>query len=166
MDTWPTVPNRIKPIPGGMIGVINDVQTLTATVYPLEYPLRIISGPNMRVSMAQSAMHDPETPPIRVDRRTFTCARLPRICPTRTFDRSKSLRVIPAPFIRLPASINMGTARSAKFCDWETESCMGIVIGRFRFCRKNIKPDMPMAKATGIPVNSNNNKNTQVTNNI
>ena len=39
---------------------------------------------------------------------------------------------------------------------------MGMVIGRFEFCRKNINPDIPMAKAIGIPVRSNRRK-TQLT---
>jgi hypothetical protein len=73
--------------------------------------------------------------------------------------------VIPAPFIRLPASINIGIASNAKFCDWETESCMGIVIGRLGFCRKKINPDIPIAKATGIPVRRNN-INAHMTNSI
>jgi hypothetical protein len=73
--------------------------------------------------------------------------------------------VIPAPFIRLPARINIGTARSAKFCVWEIESCMGMVIGRLRCCRKNRNPDIPIAKATGIPVRRNN-VNTHTTNSI
>jgi hypothetical protein len=42
---------------------------------------------------------------------------------------------------------------------------MGIVIGRLGFCRKNINPDMPIAKATGIPVRRNN-INTHNTNSI
>jgi hypothetical protein len=73
--------------------------------------------------------------------------------------------VIPAPFIRLPARINIGTASNAKFCAWETVSCMGMVIGRLGFCRKKINPDIPIAKATGIPVRRNN-KNAHITNSI
>jgi hypothetical protein len=65
----------------------------------------------------------------------------------------------------LPASINIGTASNAKFCAWETVSCMGMVIGRLGFCRKNINPDIPIAKATGIPVRRNN-ANAHMTNSI
>jgi hypothetical protein len=61
--------------------------------------------------------------------------------------------------------MNMGTASKAKFWVWEIESCMGMVIGRFEFCRKNMNPDIPMAKAIGIPVRSNKRK-TQLTKSI
>ncbi len=83
--------------------------------------------------MAASAMHDPETPPMRVERMTFTWAREPRMCPTRTFARSNSRPVIPEPLSRFPAKMNSGTASRAKFWVWDTVSWMGIVKGRFRF---------------------------------
>jgi hypothetical protein len=40
-----------------------------------------------------------------------------------------------------------------------------MVVGRLRCCRKNRNPDIPIAKATGIPVRRNN-INTHVTNSI
>jgi hypothetical protein len=42
---------------------------------------------------------------------------------------------------------------------------MGMVIGRLGFCRKKINPDIPIAKATGIPVRRNN-INAHMTNSI
>jgi hypothetical protein len=40
-----------------------------------------------------------------------------------------------------------------------------MVVGRLRCCRKNRNPDIPIAKATGIPVRRNN-VNTHTTNSI
>jgi hypothetical protein len=40
-----------------------------------------------------------------------------------------------------------------------------MVIGRLGFCRKKINPDIPIPKATGIPVRMNN-INTHITNSI
>jgi hypothetical protein len=42
---------------------------------------------------------------------------------------------------------------------------MGMVIGRLGFCRKKINPDIPIAKATGIPVRRNR-INTHITRSI
>jgi hypothetical protein len=42
---------------------------------------------------------------------------------------------------------------------------MGMVIGRLGFCRKKINPDIPIAKATGMPVRRNN-INAHMTNSI
>jgi len=42
---------------------------------------------------------------------------------------------------------------------------MGMVIGRLGVCRKNKNPDIPIAKATGIPVRRNNT-NAHTTNSI
>ncbi len=62
---------------------------------------------------------------------------------------------MPVSFIRLPAKINMGIASRAKFCVSERTSCTGMVKGRMPpCCRKKVKPEMPMAKATGIPVSN------------
>jgi hypothetical protein len=42
---------------------------------------------------------------------------------------------------------------------------MGMVMGKLGFCRKKINPDIPIAKATGIPVRRNN-INAHITNSI
>ncbi len=62
---------------------------------------------------------------------------------------------MPVSFSRLPASTNSGMASSMKLCVPESTSCTGIVSGRLPCCRKNAMPEMPNAKATGIPMSMN-----------
>jgi hypothetical protein len=63
-----------------------------------------------------------------------------------------SLKVIPVSFRRLAANIKRGIASNGKFCVCEIGSCIIIVKGSCGFCRKKTVPEMPMAKATGIPI--------------
>ena len=48
--------------------------------------------------------------------------------------------------------MNSGTASSAKFCVSVTVSWIGMVDGSSGCCRKNSAPEMPIAKATGMPM--------------
>ncbi len=79
METSPTVPYRMMPTPGGMVAVMRAVQLMTFAVYPFEYPRSIMSGPSTRASIEASAMAEPETPPMQVERTTLTCASPPCI---------------------------------------------------------------------------------------
>ena len=53
---------------------------------------------------------------------------------------------------KLPARMNSGTASSAKFCVSVTVSWIGMVAGSSGCCRKKSAPEMPIAKATGMPI--------------
>ena len=64
---------------------------------------------------------------------------------------------MPQEFIRFPARINSGIASMVKLCEVEMDFCTRTVMGRSRI-RKNVKPERPMEKATGIPVNSRTRK--------
>ena len=79
--------------------------------------------------------------------------------PVSTFASFTSREVIPVLFIRLPAKINSGIASMVK--DWvvDSERCTRIVHGISGRVRKNAKPEMAMAKATGIPRNKITRKN-------
>jgi hypothetical protein len=99
-------------------------------------------------------MAEPQTPPIRVASAIETCASPPRSRPVRTEARLRSCSVIPDLFITLPATMNSGTASSAKFCVCDTVTCIGIVNGNSECWRKNSVPEMPMAKATGMPISN------------
>ena len=79
--------------------------------------------------MAASAMHEPDTEPIRVASASDTWPTPPRMWPVRTVDNRSMRSVMPAKFIRLPDRMNIGMARSAKFCVWVTVSCTGMVKG-------------------------------------
>ena len=47
--------------------------------------------------------------------------------------------------------MNSGTARSAKFCACVSGICTMMVAGRLLCCTKNSAPEMPTAKAIGMP---------------
>ena len=83
METFPTVPYVIRPTPGGIVAVMRAVKAITQPVKPFGYPCFIMSGPRTRASIAASAFAEPETPPIRVERTTLTCASPPFMCPVR-----------------------------------------------------------------------------------
>ena len=54
--------------------------------------------------------------------------------------------------MKLPASTKSGTASSAKFCVSVIVSCTGMVEGSSGCWKKNTRPEMPIAKATGMPI--------------
>src|SRR5688572_26147306 len=97
-------------------------------------------------------MLEPVTPLISVESAIEVCARPPFRRPVSTVARRSSACVIPALFIRLPARMNIGTARSAKFCVSVTVSWIGMVEGSSGCWRKNTQPEMPIANATGMPI--------------
>ena len=57
----------INPMDGGIVQTIIDDHAFIAADQPLSYPLRIISGPKTRDSIAASALAEPETPPMSVE---------------------------------------------------------------------------------------------------
>ncbi len=111
-----------------------------------------IDGPSNRLFIAASAMHEPVTPLIRVDNAIETCARPPCMRPVSTVASVNSFSVMPEWFMKLPASTNSGTASSAKFCVSVIVSCTGMVEGNSGCWKKNTRPEMPIAKATGMPI--------------
>lgn len=66
----------------------------------------------MRVSIAASAVAEPEMPPIMVLITTETCARPPYIRRVSMEAKSRIRLVMPDSFIRLPAKMKNGTARN------------------------------------------------------
>ena len=108
----------------------------------------------MRAFMAASAMEDPVTPLISVDSAIDVWASPPCIRPVRTVASLSRLCVMPELLRKLPARMNSGTASSAKFCVSVTVSWIGMVGGSSGCCRKNSAPEMPMAKATGMPISN------------
>ena len=108
----------------------------------------------MRAFIAASAMEEPVTPLIRVESAIEVCARLPYIRPVSTEASFSRFSVMPELLRKLPARMNSGTASSAKFCVSVTVSWIGMVIGNSGCCRKNSTPEMPIAKATGMPISS------------
>ncbi len=64
--------------------------------------------------LAASAVEEPEMPAKKIDSTTFTCARPPGKCPTRSRDRRTSRVVMPPTFIRLAVSRKNGTASRMK----------------------------------------------------
>ena len=78
--------------------------------------------------------------------------------PVNTDASSSSRCVMPELFMKLPARMNSGTASSAKFCVCVIVSCTGIVGGSSGCCRKKTVPEMPIANATGMPINSSTAK--------
>ncbi len=95
-----------------MVAVIMEVRLLTATMYPLLYPRFCISGPSRRVSIAASAVAEPEMPPIIVLMMTETCATPPHIRRVRAEANCRMRWVMPDSFISVPAKIKNGTARN------------------------------------------------------
>ena len=83
----------------------------------------------MRAFMAASAIDDPVTPLISVERAMEVWARLPCILPVSTVASLSRLTVMPELLRKLPARINSGTASSAKFCVSVTVSWIGMVAG-------------------------------------
>jgi hypothetical protein len=61
---------------------------------------------------AASAVEEPETPPISVFVKTFTCPRPPRKWPTRVAANATRRSVMPPTFIRPAASMKNGIAIS------------------------------------------------------
>lgn len=62
--------------------------------------------------MAASARLDPERPPMRVDKSTFTWARPPHMWPVSRSHRSIIRLLTPEEFIKIPAQTKKGTASS------------------------------------------------------
>ena len=62
-----------------------------------------------------SATAEPETPAKIIEASTLTWASPARKCPTSALAKLKILSVMPTAFIRLPAMMKNGTARSAGF---------------------------------------------------
>ena len=120
MDTSPVTPYKISPSDGGIVDVIRPPIARIAAVNPFEYPFFSMSGPRIRLSIAASAVADPEIPPIRQDNNTDTCASPPRICPVARLQNLISLDVIPVSFIKFPASTKKGTANKEKDCVLDT----------------------------------------------
>jgi len=101
--------------------------------------------------MTASALAEPDTPPMRVLRMTLTWARLPAMCPTRTLDSFTSREVMPVAFMRFPAKMKRGMARSVKLWVWATMRCTEMEMGMLGVASMKTKPASPMAKATGMP---------------
>jgi hypothetical protein len=116
----------------------------------------------MRACMAASATAEPDTPPIRVDRMIETWASPPAIQATATWENRNSRSVIPLSFIRWPASTKKGTASSGKLCETVAMRCTPIDIGMMSEVRKNMKPEIPMANATGAPSRRRTKKTTPI----
>ena len=104
--------------------------------------------------MAASAIDEPVTPLISVESAIEVCASPPCMRPVSTVASLSRLCVMPELLRKLPARMNSGTASSAKFCVSVTVSWIGMVEGSSGCCRKNSVPEMPMAKATGMPISS------------
>lgn len=88
-------PYKIMAIPGGISGVIIEDTAVTTVEKDLENPTFSISGTIIFDSIAASAILEPDRPPIKVDRRIFTCASPPVIRPVRTEQKSMILDVTP-----------------------------------------------------------------------
>ncbi len=106
----------------------------------------------MRAFMAASAMEEPVTPLISVESAIEVWARPPCMRPVSTVASLRRLWVMPELLRKLPARMKSGTASSAKFCVSVTVSWIGMVAGSSGCCRKNSAPEMPIAKATGMPI--------------
>src|SRR5262245_2896475 len=154
IETWPTVPYRMKPMPGGMIGAMSEPYDSTPAAYPLENPRFSICRPRMRAFMLASAIADPVSPLISVYSAIEVWASPPCILPVSTVASLSRLWVMPELLRKLPARMNSGTANSAKFWVSVTVSWIGMVGGSSGCCRKNSAPEMPIANATGMPSSS------------
>ncbi len=108
-------------------------------------------GPSRRDSIEASATADPEIPPIMKLSTIETCARPPAIQPVRRLANLTRRWVIPVTFIRLPARIKNGTARSGKLCVAVTIFWITTVGGIAPVITKTGMEARPSAKATGIP---------------
>lgn len=64
------------------MGEIRAEEAVTAAEKARSKPRFSISGTSILHCMAASALEEPQRPPIRVERRTFTWARPPHIWPT------------------------------------------------------------------------------------
>ena len=104
--------------------------------------------------MAASAIDDPVTPLISVESAIEVCASPPCMRPVSTVASFSRLVVMPELLRKLPARMNSGTASRAKFCVSVTVTWIGMVAGNSGCCRKNSVPEMPMAKAIGMPSSS------------
>ena len=82
-------------MPGGISGVIMAEHAVTTDENSLEKPRFSISGTNILASIAASARLEPESPPIRVDSNTFTCAKPPVIRPVSTSQNCMTRAVTP-----------------------------------------------------------------------
>ena len=79
-----------------LMGVMMEDAAVTAALKSASYPWRSISGTRILHSEAASPAAEPDRPPIMVDSRTLTCARPPRICPTRASARFIRRWLMPA----------------------------------------------------------------------
>ena len=100
--------------------------------------------------MAASAIEEPVTPLISVESAIEVWARLPA-CVRSAPSRAEELQM-PELLRKLPARMKSGTGKQRKFCVSVTVSWIGMVAGSSGCCRKKSAPEMPIAKATGIPI--------------
>ena len=109
----PSVPMIIGTL-GGMMGPTVEEAAVTAAEKSAGYPARFIPGIIMPPIEAESAIAVPEMPPKSIDPATLVSPSPPRTQPTAAFAKRMIRRVIPPPFMRLPARMNPGMHSSTK----------------------------------------------------
>ena len=95
IDTLAIQPYRIRPIPGGISGVIIEDAAVTTVEKDLLIPFFSISGTSIFASIAASASADPDSPPISVESRILTWLRPPYMRPVSTEQKSMMRLVTP-----------------------------------------------------------------------
>lgn len=81
---------------------------VTAAEYSLVYPALVIISISIRPNPEASAVADPEIPANSILARILTCARPPRICPTRVSQNFTMLMVSPQRLMISLAKMNSG----------------------------------------------------------
>ena len=127
-----------------------DETAVMAVVNPSSYPCSFMAGMRMEPMAAVSADAAPVTPEKNMLATTFTMANPPGMDPTSATENLTSRFEIPAAFIRFPATINMGMAKSTKTSTPEM-SFAGIIFIGTPHNRMYSAPGSPSAKTIGIP---------------
>ncbi len=123
-------------------------------------------GPRRRASIEASATAEPEMPPIMKLRTIETWARPPAIQPVSSRANLTRRSVMPVAFIRLPARMKKGTARSGKFCVAVAIFCSATVGGIVPVRTKTGIAAIISAKATGRPATRKTTKRTPISESI
>src|SRR5664280_1134469 len=138
---------------GGITGPIVEDEATTAPANVLSKPPSFMALISITPRPIASASAAPETPANIMEARTLTCARPPRTWPTSVRAKPTIRSVMPPEFIRFPARMKKGMARSGKEDTAEYIRCaIATTILGSPSPKKNPTAVKPMATAIGNPI--------------